>query len=96
MQQYAETHLCEFTPSPSQQLLFAAAEKYVVDTEAFDRTVCTGPIIRGSIMPATSIQRFLINRNARKIFGELLARNAGHFTAKELAQEIGRVEARHS
>lgn len=40
------------------------AEKYHADCEAFDRTVCTGPIVDGGIMPANAKEGAAINRHA--------------------------------
>jgi hypothetical protein len=94
MQQFADQYLCEFKPTPADEFLFEVAKQYVRDTEAYDRTVCSGPIINGSIMPATSHQAGLSSRNASKLFATLLNQNAGSFTAKELRQEIWRIEAR--
>lgn len=94
MQQFAHQYQCEFQVTPAAAHLRQVAEQYVRDTEAYDRTVCTGPIISGEIMPATSAQRAQINRNASKLFTELMARNVGRLTASELRREIGRIEAR--
>jgi hypothetical protein len=53
------------TPStPAEIKLRELAERYHDETEAYDRTVCTGEIRRGSIMPANGQECALINRNA--------------------------------
>jgi len=36
-----------WTPSPEQKQLRELAREYHERTEAYDRTVCTGPIVRG-------------------------------------------------
>ena len=94
MQQFAHLYQCEFHITPAAAHLREVAEQYVRDTEAYDRIVCTGPIIRGEIMPATQHERALISRNADQLFSRLLSQNAGRFTAQELSKEIGRIEAR--
>lgn len=40
------------------------AEEYHRRTEAYDRTICTGPIKRGAIMPANGWEASQINRHA--------------------------------
>lgn len=94
MQQFAHQYQCEFQVTPAAAHLRQVAEQYVRDTEAYDRTVCTGPIIHGEIMPTTQRERALISRNADQLFSRLLSKNAGRFTAQELSKEIGRIEAR--
>jgi hypothetical protein len=47
------------------------AVEYLDRTEAFDRTVCTGPIINGEIRPANGVEVVLINRNAKHILKEV-------------------------
>lgn len=92
MQQFAEQFLCEFKPTPAEMLLRELAERYVSETEAYDRTVCTGPIIRGAIMPATTQERAQINRNAKALFDRLVDHGLGRFTRNDLQREISRVE----
>ena len=48
------------------------AEEYHSATETYDRTVCTGPVVDGSIRPATPREFFLINRFARMVNQKLL------------------------
>ena len=43
------------------------AKQYHQETEYFDRAVCTGPIIRGGIMPATGSEHAAINKNASAV-----------------------------
>ncbi|HDR9163671.1 TPA: hypothetical protein QDB28_004075 [Burkholderia vietnamiensis] len=54
-------------PEPTDPRLIELARSYYRDTEAYDRTVCTGPITRDGIMPTTSRERLLISRNARHV-----------------------------
>lgn len=94
MQQFANLYQCEFHVTPAAAHLREVAEQYIRDIEAYDRTVCTSPIIRGEIMPATLRERCQINRFAIQMFDHLTLDNAGRFTAKELRREIARIEAR--
>jgi hypothetical protein len=82
---------CEFPPPDAR--LFALARAYHERTEAYDRTVCTGPIGRDGIMPATPRERGLINRNAGIVMREIL--HEGQmlgFTLAELRHAIARYE----
>ena len=54
-----------------EKRLYELAREYHERTEAYDRTVCTGPVRCGGIMPADCEQRSLVNRNARNIYDEL-------------------------
>ena len=54
-----------------EKRLYELAREYHKRTEAYDRTVCSGPVRCGGIMPVTSQQFYLVNRNARKIRDEL-------------------------
>jgi hypothetical protein len=80
-------YLCE--PTPPDERLVALARAYHDRTEAYDRTVCTGPIGRDGIMPATPREFGLINRNAALVKNELTmeAERLG-FTRAELQREI--------
>lgn len=52
--------------------------RYYVDTENYDRAVCTGGLDRdGGAMPATSHERALINSNARMLHEKLRNEAAG-------------------
>lgn len=65
------------------------AERYSKETEAYDRMVCTGPIIEGSIRPMNARETALISRNASRAFNEIahMAIQYG-ITGKELRSEI--------
>jgi len=94
MQQFAHQYQCECHVTPAAAHLRQVAEQYIRDTEAYDRTVCTGPIIRGEIMPATLHERGQINRFASQLLARLILDNAGRFTAVDLRREIARTEGR--
>lgn len=42
------------------------AKRYHAETETYDRTVCTGPIRDGAVIPITPHEFALVNRNAIK------------------------------
>ena len=78
-----------WTPSPEEKLLRDLAREYHERTEAYDSTVCTGPIVRGGIMPATPEQHALINRHARTVRDELSVEAARlGFTPKQWREAI--------
>lgn len=51
----------------AEDRLAELAEQFVVDTERYDREVCTGPIKRGGIMPANAHERKLVISNAGEV-----------------------------
>ena len=78
-----------WTSSPEEKRKRELAREYHERTEAYDRTVCTGPIVRGGIMPVTPEQSSLINRNARKVRDELGVEAARlGFTPKQWCEAI--------
>lgn len=84
----------ETRPQPSAQESKAAnlAERYHRETEAYDRTVCTGPIIRGSIMPNGGHEMSLSARNASKVLEQILREAEQHGISR---QEMQRAISRH-
>lgn len=54
-----------------EKQLMRLAERYHQRTEAYDRTVCSGPIVGGAITPATDSERTLIVQHARGVRREL-------------------------
>ena len=76
--------------SAKDLLLIKLAAYYNTSTEAYDRTVCTGPIVRGEIQPASPRELALINRNASLTIKMILASEPG-VTRKELHQAIDRL-----
>lgn len=81
----------EYTIEDSASPLRDLALRYHSECEAYDRTVCTGPIRNGEILPTTIQEVALVSRNARKVFSDLaqLAHIAG-FSHRDLWKEIGR------
>ena len=66
------------------------AREYHQRTEAYDRTVCTGPVTADGVMPVGPVELGLINSNARVVLRELQAKatSMGH-TTRELQKAIG-------
>lgn len=63
---WSDEYLCSFEPSERDRCLCELAKRYHEVTEAYDRTVCTGPIRDGSILPANPDEMVLINRPCAK------------------------------
>lgn len=87
MNRFTDLHMCDFTLTERDQLLQSIAEQYVRETEAYDRTVCTGPIRHGSIIPVTSHQRALVNRNAQELLTSLSQRHP-QYTRSEILRAV--------
>lgn len=82
---------CEWTPTEKDNKLHELAKRYHDGTEAYDRTVCTGPIVRDSIQAANSRELAQINRNARQVFDRIAREAASHDISKaELWHAVGR------
>jgi hypothetical protein len=60
----------EWRPSP-RDLLREIGQRYHEECEAYDRTVCTGPITRDGIMPRTHEELGRVNPNARAVMTRL-------------------------
>ena len=61
-----------YQPTERERIAAAAAEMYDWHCERYDRTVCTGEIVNGSIRPVTMEERGLIVKNAREFRKMLL------------------------
>ncbi len=84
-------------PEQTPQELKAAqlAERYHRETEAYDRTVCTGPPFHGSAMPATCHEHALINRYAHAKMREIMEEAARAGISREaVGRAIARAELR--
>lgn len=81
----------DFPPSERDLELHKLVVRYHTETEAYDRTVCTGPIISDEIFPRGPHELALINRNASKVFRDIKAEaeRLGIHSA-ELWRAIGR------
>ncbi|MEL7966402.1 hypothetical protein AAG587_08495 [Vreelandella neptunia] len=73
VEQFNRQYLGDWAPDEHESLKQELAKRYHEETEAFDRTVCTGPIIDGSIRPANNYQLQAINRNASMVRGIIVA-----------------------
>ena len=84
--------MMDWTPTAQENKAHELAERYRDETEAYDRTVCTGPIVDGEIMPNGYYELGLINRNARKVLADLMS-EAEQFgvTRQEMQRAISRV-----
>lgn len=84
-------YLCEWQPSERDVRLHDLATRYHTECEAYDRTVCTGPVLRDGIMPETPREMALINRNAHAVRKRLTdeAARVG-IGREELARAIGK------
>jgi hypothetical protein len=81
----------EWTATEKDRMLYELAKRYHDETEAYDRTVCTGPIVDGSIQPFGPRQAALINRNAQRVFDGIAREAASHDISRaELWRAIGR------
>ena len=60
-----------FERSPKDNKVYELSRQYHEETEAYDRTVCTGPIRSGSILPMSPKELALINRNASIVLRKL-------------------------
>jgi hypothetical protein len=72
MNEFRIQHECEFRVSELEIKAAELAERYHRETEAYDRTVCTGPIRDGSIVPINQSQFVLVNRNAHKVRKQIM------------------------
>ncbi|MBB6153695.1 hypothetical protein HDC30_000889 [Pseudomonas sp. JAI115] len=90
---YASLYQSDFRLSESQQRLLDLAQRYVDETEAYDRTVCTGPIRRDGIMPVTRHEFALVNLNARLAMDRICAAHP-EFNRQEILRAVSRIDNR--
>ena len=75
--------------SERDKRLHNLATRYHTECEAYDRTVCTGPIRHGEIMPLTSRELALVNQNAQVVKRRLRDEGLQHgITVDELHRAI--------
>lgn len=79
----------EFSIEGRDADLVKLAGEYYDRTEAYDRTVCTGPKTRDGIMPANHRELAAINRNANLVRAELRERAiAAGFTSDQFKEAM--------
>ena len=64
----------EFTTTELDRYLYGLAKEYDEVCEAYDRTVCTGPVGRDGILPANGREMGKISRHAIRFMRELTLR----------------------
>ena len=86
-----DTVFGNFDITKRDQNLYELAKRYHTETEYYDRTVCTGPVLNDSIMPETSHEMALINRNAMFVRKRINAdAERDGFTLEEIRREISK------
>lgn len=84
-----------FQRDPNADYLEALVEDYHRTCEAYDRTVCTGPMGLDGILPANPREMGLIQRHAGSAHRNLVARAAAAgFVREELSQAMRRFDHR--
>ena len=84
-------YLQDWVASTKDLRRHALALLYHAETETYDRTVCTGPIRDGSIMPMNYHELGLVNRNASKVRERIMAMAAAvGIERAEMAQAIAK------
>ncbi|ANF87734.1 hypothetical protein A7J50_4379 [Pseudomonas antarctica] len=92
MSAFASLYQREFGLSESEHRLLALALQYIDETETYDRTVCTGPILHDGVMPATRHQFALANRNARQTMDRLCNANP-EFSDQQIRRAVSRIDS---
>ena len=81
----------EWESTERDNRLHELATRYHTECESYDRTVCTGPMGRDGIMPATPREMALINRNAHVVRKRLMEKAAREGIGRdELARAISK------
>jgi hypothetical protein len=84
-------YLCVWEITGRDCIIRDLALRYHAETEEFDRTVCTGPMRDGVIMPIDHQELAIINRNAMRVRKLLMTEAAiDGITSEELARSISR------
>lgn len=73
----------EWQPTERDNRLHELATRYHTECEAYDRTVCTGPIGQDGIMPANPREMALINSNAHAVLKRLMEKAAREGIGRE-------------
>ena len=74
-EEFKREYFCDFKDSSDEDgYLKSIAAEYHRRAEEYDRKVCTGQIINGSIMPSSNTELQMINRHANSLLKELKER----------------------
>lgn len=91
MDKYSNQYQQEWQPTKLERKAAELAERYHQETEAYDRTVCTGPIRYGSVIPIGQHEIALVNRNAIKVREQIMHEAAQHgISRNDMARAISR------
>lgn len=92
---FKHEYLCTFAVSEKEKTLNELAIRYIDECETYDRTVCTGGIKHGTIMPSDYREMGIISENAKNVLKKLLALEVAFnhgITKRELMKEISRID----
>jgi hypothetical protein len=84
-----------YTPTKEEIRLRELAEEYHRTCEDYDRTICTGPIKDGAIMPAHGVEMSAISRHAQAVRDGLWRHVAPLGFSRQQWMEARRDEGRH-
>lgn len=91
MDEYRKQFEHEWRPTEQELKAAELASRYHRETESYDRTVCTGPIRNGSVMPIGPHELALVNRNAIKVREQIMREAAIHgISRKDMVRAISR------
>ena len=89
--EYRKQYEQEWRPTERERKAAELAARYHSETDAYDRTVCTGPIRDGSVMPIGQHEMALVNRNAIKVREQIMHEAARHgISRQDMARAISR------
>lgn len=91
MDEFRKQYEQVYQPTEQERNTYELAERYHRETEAYDRTVCTGPIREGSIMPIGHHEMALVSRNAIKTRKQIMLEAEQHgISRQDMANAIRR------
>lgn len=91
MDEYRNQYEQEWRPTEKERKAAELTERYHSETEAYDRTVCTGPIRDGSVMPISPYEMAIVNRNAINARKQIMHEAAQYgISRQDMAHAISR------
>lgn len=81
---------CDFKLTERDHKLRELAQYYATSCEAYDRTVCRGPIKNGEIIQMGGHELALVNRNAKQVLEQIVLDNP-EFTRAEILYVAARL-----